>query len=105
MGTSADGSYLVSADGMTLYTFANDSPGSSSCNGECAQAWPALTVEQDQSPVAGDGVDGTLGTITRDDGSTQVTYNDAPLYNYNGDTAPGHSNGHGIAEVWYRAEP
>ena len=105
VGTSDDGTYLVSPDGMALYTYANDSPGTSTCNGECAQAWPALTVGPNQEPVAGDGVDGTLTTITRDDGSTQVTYNDAPLYSYNGDTAAGQTNGHGIAGVWYLAEP
>lgn len=105
VGTSEDGSYLVGPDGMALYTFANDPPGASTCNGECAQAWPPLAVGPDQEPVAGDGVDGTLGITTRNDGSTQVTYNDAPLYNYNGDTAVGHTNGQGIAGVWYLAEP
>lgn len=105
VGTSEDGTYLVSPDGMALYTYANDSPGTSTCNGECAQAWPALTVDPNQQPVAGEGVDGVLATIAREDGSTQVTYNDAPLHNYNGDTAVGHTNGHGIAGVWYVAEP
>lgn len=35
-----------------------------------------------------------LKTITRDDGSTQVTYNGMPLHFYKGDTAPGDMNGH-----------
>ena len=45
-------------------------------------------------PVAGPGIPGTLGTITRPDGSAQATYDGHPLYTYLGDTAPGEANGH-----------
>jgi predicted lipoprotein with Yx(FWY)xxD motif len=38
-------------------------------------------------------VTGELGTITRDDGSIQVTYKGVPLYRYVNDTAPGEFNG------------
>jgi predicted lipoprotein with Yx(FWY)xxD motif len=59
--------------------------------------------------VVGAGVDGTLwGTITRDDGSLQVTYNGWPLYLFAGDAAPGDTNGQGIDEfggLWFLVSP
>ena len=61
------------------------------------------------SPVAGEGVDTTLlGTITRDDGTIQVTYNGWPLYLFAGDSAAGDTNGQGIDEfggLWFLVSP
>jgi predicted lipoprotein with Yx(FWY)xxD motif len=51
---------------------------------------------------------GALATITRDDGSTQVTYNGWPLYRFARDTAPGQINGQGITAfggTWSAAMP
>ncbi|HLZ71812.1 MAG TPA: hypothetical protein VKV26_18065 [Dehalococcoidia bacterium] len=95
---------LTDANGMTLYTFANDAPGMSTCSGGCANIWPAF------QPPAGDltlpdGATGTLDVITRDDGSMQVTYNGMPLYYFSGDMNPGDTNGQGIGGVWYAAMP
>ena len=55
--------------------------------------WPALTVPSGQTPTGGSGVTGQLGTITRDDGTVQVTYNGLPLYFFHNDTAPGDIKG------------
>jgi predicted lipoprotein with Yx(FWY)xxD motif len=83
------------ASGLTLYVFANDAAnsGKSACNGSCATTWPPLTVSSGTTPSAGAGASGKLGTITRDDGTTQVTYNGLPLHHYSGDSAPGDTNG------------
>jgi predicted lipoprotein with Yx(FWY)xxD motif len=100
------GSALAGDDGMTLYTFDNDTtPGTSACTGDCATNWPAFTVDEGEQATAGDGVTGEIGTITRDDGSTQVTYNDKPLYYFSGDSAAGDSNGDGVGGVWHIAAP
>ena len=47
-------------------------------------------------PTGGSGVTGAFGTISRDDGSTQVTYNGMPLYYWKGDTAAGQITGDGV---------
>lgn len=82
--------------GMTLYYFEQDvkDSGKSKCNEGCIAAWPALTVEAGVTPTGGDGVDASkLGTITRGDGDTQVTYDGLPLYFFANDKAPGDLKG------------
>jgi len=97
------GDFLTDADGNTLYIFLNDSPGVTSCFDSCLDNWPPFTT--DGAPAAGDGITGELGTIQRDDGSTQVTLEGWPLYHFAGDAAPGDTNGQGIGNVWYVAKP
>src|SRR5690625_4486013 len=88
--TSTDlGTYLVDGQGMTLYLFTEDSPGMSACTDECLENWPILPGE----PEAGAGVDADLlGSIERDDGSVQATYDDQPLYYFAQDSEPGDVN-------------
>jgi D-xylose transport system substrate-binding protein len=95
------GEILVNDQGMTLYTFKNDTPGVSNCTDACAQLWPPLTVPAGEQPTLASGVPGSLGTITRSDGSTQVTYNDMPLYTFAQDTQPGDTQGQGFRNLWY----
>ncbi|HEX6524448.1 MAG TPA: hypothetical protein VF070_31270 [Streptosporangiaceae bacterium] len=91
---------LTNAKGMTLYWFVPDTSTKSNCNGQCATYWPPV-----KGPVtAGSGVTGTLGTITRDDGSIQATYAGHPLYTYIADTAPGVAKGDNVnasGGVWH----
>lgn len=103
--SSGQSPYLVGPTGLSLYVFANDSPGVSTCTGGCAGNWPALTAATGQSVAGAAGASGTFATITRADGSLQVTYNDAPLYYFAGDSAPGDTNGDGIGGVWSLARP
>jgi predicted lipoprotein with Yx(FWY)xxD motif len=105
------GPILVNGEGMSLYVFMADTQdsGTSTCGDDdgCATEWPPLTTEGD--PVAGEGVDATLlGTITRDDGSLQVTYNGWPLYLFEEDAAAGDTNGQGLEEfggLWFLVSP
>lgn len=105
--TSMDlGDVLVDADGMTLYMFVPDQEknGQPTCYDECAQAWPAFEAPAELS--AGEGLDQSmLGTVERDDGTTQVTYNDLPLYYFSGDQAAGDLEGQGLNDVWWVLSP
>lgn len=87
---------VAGLNGMTVYTFTSDvaNSGKSACTGGCATTWPPLTITAGTTPTVGSGASGKLGTISRDDGSTQVTYNGLPLYFFHGDTKPGDTNGH-----------
>jgi predicted lipoprotein with Yx(FWY)xxD motif len=89
--TIAGATVLTTSQGFTLYSFAPDTPGTSKCNGTCAQNWPPV-----QGPVTAAGVTGTFGTITRSDGSVQATFDGHPLYTFAGDTAPGQAKGNGL---------
>jgi predicted lipoprotein with Yx(FWY)xxD motif len=91
---------LVNAQGFTVYWFAPDTATTSKCTGSCATYWPPVKAPA----TAGAGVTGTLGTITRTDGTTQATYNGHPLYTYVGDKAPGQDKGNGLnisGGLWY----
>jgi len=91
---------LTNAQGLTLYWFAPDTPTTSKCTGSCATYWPPVKG----AATAGSGVTGTLGTITRSDGTTQATYDGHPLYTYAADTAPGQAKGNGLnvsGGLWY----
>jgi predicted lipoprotein with Yx(FWY)xxD motif len=83
---------LTNAKGFTLYWFAPDTSARSVCYGTCAVYWPPVTG----SPVAGPGVTGRIGTISRTGGGTEVTYDGHPLYTYVGDTAPGRASGNNL---------
>ena len=104
-GTGPLGTYLTGDRSLTLYTFKPDGPNTSACDGGCAQAWPTLTIEADDTLQAGDGVSGELTTFPRADGALQVAYNGAPLYYFATDSAPGDTNGQGIGDVWFVAKP
>jgi predicted lipoprotein with Yx(FWY)xxD motif len=101
------GEYLVDGQGMSLYLFEADSPGESTCEEECAEAWPPVLTDTQVTP--GEGVDSELvGTIERADGTTQVTYGGWPLYYFVGDRQPDVTQGHGnegFGAQWYLVTP
>jgi predicted lipoprotein with Yx(FWY)xxD motif len=97
------GDFLVDGKGMTLYIFTKDTAAVSNCAGGCLKAWPPLVATGDL--VAGAGVTGKLGFITRADGTKQVTYNDMPLYYWASDMKPGDMTGQGVGGVWFLMSP
>jgi len=100
------GPILVDAEGLSLYLFTKDTQGgeSSSCNDECAMEW--LPLLSQGSPIVGEGVDNLLlGTITREDGSVQVTYNGWPLYRFVDDATLGDTKGQGMENLWFLVTP
>jgi predicted lipoprotein with Yx(FWY)xxD motif len=101
------GTILVDGSGRTLYVFGKDQPNQSACAGACAATWP---VDQSSgAPKAGSGVTASmLGTIKRGDNTTQVTYNQHPLYYYAGDSGAGQQNGQGVdafGAKWFVVNP
>ncbi|MBM2811036.1 MAG: hypothetical protein HW416_1795 [Chloroflexi bacterium] len=87
------GYILTDANEMTLYTWDADQPGTSTCSGSCASTW--IPVVPDGQFIVGPGLLRVLGSITRDDGSTQATYNGMPLYRFRADLQPGEARGEG----------
>lgn len=102
------GTYLTDAEGRTLYVFTADKPNAeSTCYGLCADAWPPLIVHGELK--AGPGVEANLlGTVTRKDGSRQVTYDGWPVYHFTADLKAGATSGEGVKSfggAWYVVAP
>ncbi len=97
------GLILVNSNQHTLYMFAKDRNGKSSCSGSCAKFWPPSL--QRGKPTAGSGVKASLlGTTKRSNGSMQLTYNKHPLYSFVLDKKAGQTNGEGnlaFGARWY----
>lgn len=92
---------LVGPNGMTLYTFDRDAPGSgkSACNGPCAANWPPLMAPTNAA------ASGDWSIVTRDDGSRQYAYKGKPVYYWVKDGKPGDRTGDGVGKVWQLARP
>jgi predicted lipoprotein with Yx(FWY)xxD motif len=98
IGVESNGSLgriLVDSRGRTVYLFEKDTGPKSTCSGDCAVDWPPVTTSG--KPTVGNGVTPSMvGTTSRSDGTTQVTYNGHPLYLFEGDPNPGDTNGQGL---------
>ena len=106
---------LVDGAGRTVYMLDWDTDGTATCTPSltahplCHKVLPPVTGE----PTGGDGVDASkLGTTTRDDGITQVTYARHPLYYFGGgygyttgDRQPGQLLGQGFFDVVWVLSP
>ena len=102
---SAENDILVggagsSLPGHALYVFDTDlDSGASNCQAACNDTWAPVLINDGLASGVG-----SLGFITRDDGSLQATYKGRPLYFYSEDTAPGQTNGEGINGLWWTVE-
>ncbi len=94
--TGSVGTFLAGSNGLTLYTKSGDTATSSTCTGACATSWPPLTAAAGQQIVGASDVTGTFATLTRADGSIQVTYNGLPLYYWVQDTKASDVTGQGV---------
>ena len=103
--SQALGTFLVATNGMTLYKYTKDTPGVSNCTGQCATLWPPYTVSSASNLNAGSSITGQLGTITRADGTMQLTYNNMPLYFWHNDQKPGDTSGNNVGGVWFVVKP
>jgi predicted lipoprotein with Yx(FWY)xxD motif len=95
------GNVVTDQDGWILYRFDKDSadPPSSNCVDKCAQVWPpALT---DGNPSVQGVSDDKVGTVTRQDGTRQITIGGWPVYRYIGDKKPGQWKGQAVGGTWF----
>ena len=75
------GTMLYDATGQPIYLFDAESGDRPKCYDECAEDWPPVLTEGEpraRGQVRAD----LLGTTSRADGRTQVTYDGHPLYFY-----------------------
>ncbi len=101
--TSPLGGIMTGDGGKTLYFFAPDVAGISSCSGTCAETWPIFYKE---TPTLGNGLKATdFATITRADGNKQTTFKGWPLYYFKNDAKAGDINGDKVGNVWMVAKP
>lgn len=84
----------VDSKAMSLYTFANDVPGQSTCYGECAKSWPPYLLSDNAKAEA------PFSAIQRKDGSQQWALNGKPLYTWVADQKPGDISGDGVGGNW-----
>lgn len=110
LATSATlGSYLTDKDGRSLYFFATDAKGQSSCTGGCEAIWPVFFADNLTAAKLGEGLTlSDFATITTSSGKKQLTYKGWPLYYYApGSTieAAGQTTGDGVGSVWFIAKP
>jgi predicted lipoprotein with Yx(FWY)xxD motif len=100
------GQVVTDAKGWVLYRFDKDTAGQkpvSACSGKCAEVWPPMLT--DGNPTLEGIPSNMVGTITRDDGSSQLTLAGWPLYRYIGDPKPGAWKGQMVNGTWFVIAP
>lgn len=94
IGAQAAG-MVTAKNGMTLYTFDNDTGGVSSCYDDCAVNWPAYVGKADDTLTEG----WTL--VKRTDNTMQWAYDGKPVYFFKADKVKGDAAGDGKGGVWH----
>jgi predicted lipoprotein with Yx(FWY)xxD motif len=95
------GQILIDSQGRTLYHFLPEKDGKVQCTGQCAGTWLPVLVKGTTAPSHDAALSGSVGTVARPDGTTQVTYYEWPLYTFSGDKSPGETSGQAVAGMWF----
>jgi predicted lipoprotein with Yx(FWY)xxD motif len=90
------GQVLVDKAGKTIYSPENGKM----CAGSCLSFSFPVAATSAAALHAPGGPPGTLSTIHRPDGTTQVTYGGKPLYTFRLDQAPGQANGNNFTDAF-----
>jgi len=103
-GTSVKrmGEVVENAKGFVFYRFDKDTAkptSTSACAGDCAKVWPPALTNDGEPKLKGVDKD-LVGTVTRADGSKQLTIGGWPIYTYIGDK-PGTWAGQNVAGTWF----
>ncbi|MEU7482979.1 SCO0930 family lipoprotein [Streptomyces sp. NPDC042319] len=95
------GKVVTDGQGLTLYRFDKDTPKppKSACDGDCASTWPPVPADDAKATAGINAAD--LGSVTRSDGSKQLTLGGWPVYRYAKDNAPGDTKGQDVGGVWH----
>ncbi|QGY44976.1 hypothetical protein GM418_15240 [Maribellus comscasis] len=104
------GNILTDQKNQSLYFFAGDVGGVSSCNGGCATTWPPFTGDVYNLELSSSLDRSDFNTITREDGQEQLTFKGWPLYYFSPEAdgvleAPGETSGEGRGGVFHIAKP
>jgi predicted lipoprotein with Yx(FWY)xxD motif len=100
------GTIVVDDRGRTLYRYDRDStnPPASHCTGVCAQMWPPVLAGSGTVQLQGISRP-AVGTVTRPDGTEQLTLGGSPLYEFTGDTGQGDIRGQAFDGTWWAIAP
>ncbi|WP_052441723.1 COG4315 family predicted lipoprotein [Streptacidiphilus anmyonensis] len=85
---------VLDADGRTAYFDDQDATVRILCGAKCAAVWTPVTVAAAPAPVGGL----AFTTVTRSDGTLQLTEQGHPLYTFLGDEASGDAKGQGVKD-------
>lgn len=108
VASGSHGSYLTDAAGKAIYILTSDKPGgATACTTACLKFWPPVAAPA--TPPSGiSGVSATFGTSKAADGSSELTINGYPAYEFSADTGPGTTNGQGkvsFGGTWWLVAP
>ncbi|MFT5297254.1 MAG: putative lipoprotein with Yx(FWY)xxD motif [Colwellia sp.] len=90
---------LADMSGFALYTFDNDTAGTSNCEAGCLDAWPALLASDADEATA------PFSIITRSNDMKQWAINGQPLYFFASDETADDTTGENVGSVWHIARP
>ncbi|WP_433160106.1 hypothetical protein [Kribbella sp. CA-247076] len=94
------GKVVVDGNGRTVYVFDEDTSGKSTCEGDCLAKWPVVPAGEGAPQL--EGIDASLvGTVTRSDGSKQLSVGGLPIYLFAQDTRAGEAKGQAVGSVWW----
>jgi len=94
------GKVVVDGNGRTVYVFDKDTSGKSNCEDDCLAKWPAVPAAEGTPQL--DGIDASLvGTVTRSDGSKQLSIDGLPVYLFAQDSKAGEAKGQAVGGVWW----
>jgi predicted lipoprotein with Yx(FWY)xxD motif len=101
------GSTVQDEGGWVLYRFDDDvaKPTSkSNCEDPCDKTWPPALTNNGKPKLKGVDPE-VVGTVTRADGTKQLTIKGWPLYRYVGDKKPGTWKGQNVGGKWFVIKP
>ena len=96
------GMMLLGPHGEALYISTEDEPDKSNCTDDCIVIWPPL---EGTGAIVVELAEDLFGSIVREDGLNQITFNGHPLYFFADDDALGDKKGHGVDGQWFVISP